>query len=74
MKSLLLILILLLSSLSLTASDINGVKPSFNKVYRTSRIGDSYYFLLLDKNGKYYHLFTNKTDTLSASELKSLNF
>jgi len=73
MKKLLLTLIILLSSLSLSANEINGVKPSFNKVYRTSRIGDSYHFLLLKKNGKYYHLFTNKTDTISASELKSSN-
>jgi hypothetical protein len=71
MKKLLLILIILLSSVSLTASNIDGVKPSFNKVYRTGRIGDSYHFLLLNKNGKYYHLFTNKTDKLTASELKS---
>jgi len=71
MKRLLLTLIILLSSVSLTASEIDGVKPSFNKVYRTGRIGDSYHFLLLAKNGNYYHLFTNKTDTLSASELKS---
>jgi hypothetical protein len=71
MKRLLLALIILLSSVSLTASKIDGVKPSFNKVYRTGRIGDSYHFLLLNKNGKYYHLFTNKTDKLTASELKS---
>ena len=71
MKRLLLTLIILLSSVSLNANEINGVKPSFNKVYRTGRIGDSYHFLLLNKNGKYYHLFTNKTDKLSASELKS---
>ena len=71
MKRLLLTLIILLSSVSLNASTIDGVKPSFDKVYRTGRIGDSYHFLLLNKNGKYYHLFTNKTDELSASELKS---
>ena len=71
MKRLLLTLILLLSSVPLTASKIDGVKPSFDKVYRTGRIGDSYHFLLLNKNGKYYHLFTNKTDKLSATELKS---
>ena len=71
MKRLLLTLIILLSSVSLSASSINGVKPSFDKVYRTSRIGDSYHFLLLTKQGMYYYLFTNKTDKLSASELKS---
>ena len=73
MKRLLLTLIILLASFSLDASEINGVTPSFNKIYRTDRIGDSYYFLLLDKNGKYYYLFTNKTDTVTASELKSSN-
>lgn len=71
MKRLLLSLIILLSTISLNANDIDGVKPSFNKVYRTGRIGDSYHFLLLSKNGNYYYLFTNKTDTLSATELKS---
>ncbi len=71
MKTLLLTLIILLSSVSLTANEIDGVKPSFDKVYRTIRIGDSYHFLLLNKSGQYYHLFTNKTDSLSASELKS---
>jgi len=73
MKRLLLTLIILLSSFSLNASEIDGVKPSFGKVYRTSRIGDSYHFLLLNENGKYYYLFTNKTDKLSASELTSSN-
>ena len=71
MKNLLLTLIILLSSLSLSATEIDGIKPSFNKVYRTGRIGDSYHFLLLKKNGQYYHLFTNKTDKISANELKS---
>jgi len=73
MKRLLLTLIILLSNLSLNASEIDGVKPSFDKVYRSSRIGDSYHFLLLDKNGRYYYLLTNKTDKLTASELKSSN-
>jgi len=73
MKRLLLTIVILLSSLSINASDIDGVKPSFGTVYRTTRIGDSYHFLLLDKNGRYYYLFTNKTDKLTASELKSSN-
>jgi len=73
MKRLLLAFIILLSSFALNASEIKGVKPSFNKIYRTDRIGDSYHFLLLDKNGKYYYLFTNKTDKLTALELKSSN-
>ena len=71
MKRLLLSLIILLSTVSLNANEIDGIKPSFNKVYRTDRIGDSYHFLLLAKNGNYHYLFTNKTDTLSATELKS---
>jgi len=71
MKHLLLTFILLFTSVPLSASTLDGVKPVYDKVYRTSRIGDSYHFLLLDKNGNYYHLFTNKTDKLTASELKS---
>ncbi|CAA6817576.1 MAG: Unknown protein [uncultured Sulfurovum sp.] len=71
MKRLLLTLIILLSSVPLSSGDIDGIKPFFDKVYRTERIGDSYHFLLLDKKGNYYHLFTNKTDTLTANELKS---
>ncbi|CAA6822447.1 MAG: Unknown protein [uncultured Sulfurovum sp.] len=70
MKTLLLTLIIL-STTSLNSATIEGVKPSYNKVYRTDRLGDSYYFLLLTKDGKYHHLFTNKTDSLSPSELKS---
>jgi len=73
MKRFLLTLIILMSSFSLNANEIDGVKPSFDKVYRTSRIGDSYHFLLLTKEGKYYYLFTNKTDKLTALELKSSN-
>jgi len=73
MKRLLLTLIILLSSFSLNANEIDGVKPSFDKVYRSGRIGDSYHFLLLDKRGRYYYLFTNKTNKLTASELKSSN-
>ncbi len=53
------------------ATKKNSVEPSFNKVYRTDRIGDSYHFLLLNQKGKYFYLFTNKTATLSSSELKS---
>jgi hypothetical protein len=66
MKHLILATILFFSNVSLSA-----MEPLYNKVYRTDRIGDSYHFLLLNKSGKYYHLFTNKTDTLSAAELKS---
>ncbi len=73
MKKRLLTLIILISilSLNLKATNIDGIQPIFDRVYRTDRIGDSYHFLLLNKNGKYYHLFTNKTDTLSAEELTS---
>ncbi|HHD82419.1 MAG TPA: hypothetical protein ENK94_04425 [Campylobacterales bacterium] len=71
MKALLLTFIVLFTNVPLSASAHDGVKPYYNKVYRTSRIGDSYHFLLLSENGKYYYLFTNKTDTLTASELKS---
>jgi len=67
----LLIIFILLSTLTLSGNANNGLNPSYDKVYRTNKMGDSYQFLLLDKNGKYYHLFTNKTAELSASELKS---
>ena len=70
MKKLLLLLIIL-TNLPLMATKKNSVEPSFNKVYRTDRIGDSYHFLLLNQKGKYFYLFTNKTATLSSSELKS---
>lgn len=71
MKKLLLLLMILFSTFGLQADDINGVKPLFNKIYRSDRIGDSYHFLLLTKTNEYYYLFTNKTDKLSSSELKS---
>jgi hypothetical protein len=51
-------------------SDISP-NPSFDKVYRTERIGDAYHYLLLDKQGNYYYVHTNKTKQLSSSELKS---
>ena len=63
--------LILLSNVTLNAKGISGSKPTFNKVYRSDRIGDSYHFFLLTKNGTYYHLLTNKTDKLTASELKS---
>ncbi len=69
----LLSLLLLLTNTTVFAKDISGVKPAYNKVYRSDRIGDSYHFLLLTKSGKFYHLITNRTDHLTASELKSSN-
>ena len=76
MKRLLLTLKLLsffiiFTNVTLHAESIDGVQPTYNKVYRSDRVGDSYYFFLLTKSGTFYHLFTNKTDTLTASELKS---
>jgi len=62
---------ILLSNVTLNAGEIVGPQPTFNKVYRSDRIGDSYHFFLLTKNGMYYHLFTNKTDELTVSEMKS---
>jgi len=56
---------------SLNAGNILDIKPIFNKVYRTDRIGDSYHFLLLDRNGKYYYIRTNKTKILTPPEIKS---
>ena len=71
MKRLLLTLTIILSTLSLSASASNMGTPSYDKVYRTNKVGDAYQFLLLDNNGQYYHLLTNKTATLTSSELKS---
>ena len=71
MKKLLLLLMILFSTFGLQADTMDGVKPSFNKIYRSDRIGDSYHFLLLTKTNEYYYLFTNKTDKLTSSELKS---
>jgi len=65
--------ILLFSSNTLGAKGISGAIPSYNKVYRTDRIGDSYHFFILTKNGMYYHLYTNRTDKLTSNELKSPN-
>jgi hypothetical protein len=55
----------------LNAGNVPEIKPLYNKVYRTDRVGDSYHFLLLDKNGKYYYVRTNKTKILTPSEIKS---
>ena len=71
MKKLLLLLMILFLTFGLQADTIDGVKPSFNKIYRSDRIGDSYHFLLLTKTNDYYYLFTNKTDKLTPSELRS---
>jgi hypothetical protein len=64
-------LILLFSTTVIEAQDPVVLKPVYNKVYRSDRIGDSYHFLLLTKSGRYYYLYTNRTDTLTANELKS---
>jgi len=69
----LLIFSLLFSNSILNASTINGHKPSYDKVYRTDRTGDSYHFLMLTKDGKYHYLYTNRTAKLTSSELKSTN-
>ncbi len=78
MKTILIIMkilsfILLFSTVMLDAKDSTMLEPSYNKVYRSDRIGDSYHFLLLTKSGMYYHLYTNRTDKLTAKELKSKN-
>lgn len=76
MKRLLLTLKLLsffiiFSNVTLNAKESVEVMPTYNKVYRSDRLGDSYHFLLLTKDGKFYHLLTNKTDKLTVSELTS---
>ena len=62
---------LLLSTSTLDAKETTMLEPSYNKVYRSDRIGDSYHFLLLTKSGTFYHLYSNRTDSLTADELKS---
>jgi hypothetical protein len=78
MKTLLIILkvfafILLFTNTSLYAEGISGTVPTYDKVYRSDRVGDAYHFLILTKNGRYYHLYTNRTNKLTKSELKSPN-
>lgn len=67
------IFVILLSQNTLYAKGISGAQPSYNQVYRSDRIGDSYHFFLLTKDGKYYYLHTNRAKTLTANELKSPN-
>jgi hypothetical protein len=66
----LLTLLFLFSIPSFAGSTLDS-NIAYNKVYRTDRIADSYHFLLLEKSGKYYHLHTNKTSTITPKELKS---
>jgi len=63
--------VILFSNVTLNAEGIVGTQPTYDKVYRSDRVGDSYHFFLITKSGTFYHLFTNKTDKLSVSELKS---
>jgi len=67
------IFVIVFSQNTVYAQSISGTQPSYNKVYRSDRIGDSYHFLLLTKDGRYYHLHTNRAKTLTANELKSPN-
>jgi hypothetical protein len=54
------------------AGNVIEAKPSINKIYRSSKISDSYHFLLLD-GSKFYYVNTNKTDKLTPNEIKSPN-
>ncbi len=67
----LLSLLLIITSTNVYAEEISGAKPVYNKVYRSERIGDTYHFFLLTKNGMFYYLITNRTDKLTPNELKS---
>ncbi|MBU1957365.1 hypothetical protein KJ680_03060 [bacterium] len=67
------IFVIVFSQNTLYAQGIAGTQPSYNTVYRSDRIGDSYHFFLLTKDGMYYHLHTNRTDTITADEIKSPN-
>jgi len=66
-------LLFLIANSILHAEKISGTQPSYDKVYRSDKIKDSYYFFLLTEDKKYYYLYTNKTDSLTSSELKSKN-
>ncbi len=64
--------ILLISILN-TAEATSTNEPLYDKIYRSIKISESYYFLLLTKSGKLYYLHTNKTHKLTPSEIKSPN-
>ena len=66
-----LLMLVILFNLPSSAGNILDTKMSYNKVYCTERIADSYHFLLLEKSGKYYHLQTNKTKSITPKEIKS---
>ena len=53
------------------SANVHQDKPAIDRVYRTSKIADSYHFLLLSSNGSYYHIHTNKAQSLTVQELKS---
>jgi hypothetical protein len=57
----------------IVAGNIIKNRPTYDAVYRTARVADAYHFLLLTKNGTYYYLHTNKTNSLTAKELRSSN-
>ncbi len=46
------------------------LEPKLNRVYRSEKILDSYYFILLDEK-EYYYINTDGTDSLSVDEIKS---
>ncbi|SFV65711.1 hypothetical protein MNB_SV-12-235 [hydrothermal vent metagenome] len=68
-----LLIILSFIATPIFATSGHQYRPTLDKVYRTSKINGSYYFLLLSSNGSYYYIRTNKTKTLTVSELKSPN-
>lgn len=70
-QKVLFVTLIIFFNVSSFAGNIIDTKPSYNKVYRTDRVADSYHFLLLDKKGKYYYLHTNKVRSISPKELKS---
>ena len=64
---------LLIATIGLFSGTIPDAKPMYDKVYRSDKILDSYHFLLLDKNNKYYYVNTNKVERLTPNEIKSPN-
>ena len=67
----LLLAFVIIFSIPTFAGNIIDIKISYNKVYRTDRIADSYHFLLLEEKGKFYYLHTNKTNKITPKEIKS---
>ena len=68
-----LLIMVSLFSTQIFAGAISNTEISYDKVYRSDKVADSYHFMLLTKGGDYYHLHTNKATSLTPNEMKSSN-